>query len=94
MHQMAKRVAPNALSDLKDHLSKAKRKVVAVEKHHTDWRDASLVGHDRFLWVKARDVCTARFHGVGPLCGRAFLSCAESAHHRARAYVLGIGCFC
>lgn len=80
MHQAAKRAAPEALPDLESHLSKPKRKVVAVEKHDADWRDTSLNVDDRFLWIKARDVSIV-FPMLDPLI-------AESARRSGNAMLI------
>jgi len=56
MHQLVKSEAPRVIDKMGDHLSKAARRVVAVEKHWADWQDDDQTLDERFMWVKGRGV--------------------------------------
>lgn len=65
MHGLAKRSAPQAFDDYDDLMLKPKLVVIAVEKHNVDWKDGSILAHERFLWIKGRAVsCGTGTHAL------------------------------
>lgn len=56
MHQIAKDVAQYAIAELEQHMAKEKSIAVAIELHNVNWREGFKLTHERFLWIKAREV--------------------------------------
>jgi len=77
MHRVAVGVSRKAISEYEKFFSKSKNRLVAVERHDSDWRDGLKVVEEHFLWIKARDVscsdspavaCCTLEHSLASMC--------------------------
>jgi hypothetical protein len=56
MHRVAAGFSRRAITQPDQFFSRPKNRLVAVERHDSDWRDGLKSVEEHFLWIKARDV--------------------------------------
>ena len=68
IHRLAVNAAPDAISGLWQHLMNPQNRIVAIERHDCDWRVGRKYDHERFLWIKAREVSRSHRHFTDTCC--------------------------